>query len=94
MGEEGSQVGQGKSPKGETEIHGQVPFRHHCGITALAVWTSYLLNNKTCTSSSTYRNTNESASQFNREYRRFFDQPPIRDTKALREGKVVAITAA
>jgi AraC-like DNA-binding protein len=36
----------------------------------------------------------ESASQFNREYRRFFGQPPIRDIKALREGKVVAITAA
>jgi hypothetical protein len=56
----------------------------HNGL--LAVWTSY--NNKICTSSSTYRNTSESASQFNREYRRFFDQPPIRDTKALREGKV------
>jgi AraC-like DNA-binding protein len=36
----------------------------------------------------------ESASQFNREYRRFFGQPPIRDIKALRNGKVVAITAA
>jgi AraC-like DNA-binding protein len=36
----------------------------------------------------------ESASQFNREYRRFFGQPPIRDIKALRDGKVVAITAA
>jgi hypothetical protein len=64
----------------------------HNGL--LAVWTSYLLNNKTCTSSSTYRNTNDGASQFNREYLRFFDQPPIRDTKALQEGKVVAITAA
>jgi AraC-like DNA-binding protein len=36
----------------------------------------------------------ESASQFNREYRRFFGQPPIRDIKALRDGKVVATTAA
>jgi transcriptional regulator GlxA family with amidase domain len=36
----------------------------------------------------------ESASQFNREYRRFFGQPPIRDIKAFRNGKVVAITAA
>jgi AraC-like DNA-binding protein len=36
----------------------------------------------------------ESASQFNREYRRFFGQPPIRDIKAFRDGKVVAITAA
>jgi len=36
----------------------------------------------------------ESASQFNREYRRFFGQPPIRDIKALRDGKVVGISAA
>jgi AraC-like DNA-binding protein len=36
----------------------------------------------------------ESPSQFNREYRRFFGRPPIRDIKALREGKVVAITTA
>jgi AraC-like DNA-binding protein len=36
----------------------------------------------------------ESPSQFNREYRRSFGQPSIRDTKALRNGKVVAITAA
>jgi AraC-like DNA-binding protein len=36
----------------------------------------------------------ESPSQFNREYRRFFGQPPIRDIKALRYGKAEAITAA
>lgn len=36
----------------------------------------------------------ESVSQFNREYGRFFGQPPMRDIKALREGKVVAINAA
>ena len=36
----------------------------------------------------------ESPSQFNREYRRFFGQPPIRDIKALQDGKVVAITTA
>jgi transcriptional regulator GlxA family with amidase domain len=33
----------------------------------------------------------ESPSQFNREYRRFFGR---RDIKALRDGKVVAITTA
>jgi len=33
----------------------------------------------------------ESPSQFNREYRRFFGQPPIRDIKALQDGKVVAL---
>ncbi len=36
----------------------------------------------------------ESVSQFNREYSRFFGQPPMRDIKALRDGKVVAINAA
>jgi AraC-like DNA-binding protein len=35
----------------------------------------------------------ESVSQFNREYSRFFGQPPMRDIKALREGRVVAINA-
>jgi AraC-like DNA-binding protein len=36
----------------------------------------------------------ESVSQFNREYSRFFGQPPMRDVKALRESKVIAIDAA
>ncbi|HMG88250.1 MAG TPA: AraC family transcriptional regulator [Terracidiphilus sp.] len=36
----------------------------------------------------------ESVSQFNREYSRFFGQPPMRDIKALREGKIVVMSAA
>ncbi len=36
----------------------------------------------------------ESVSQFNREYSRFFGQPPMRDIKTLREGKVVEMSAA
>jgi AraC-like DNA-binding protein len=36
----------------------------------------------------------ESPSQFNRGYRRLFGRHPIRDIKALRDGKVVAITSA
>ena len=36
----------------------------------------------------------ESVSQFNREYSRFFGQPPMRDIKAMRESNVVAIDAA
>ena len=36
----------------------------------------------------------ESASQFNREYSRFFGMPPMRDVKSLRENKVLAIEAA
>jgi len=36
----------------------------------------------------------ESVSQFNREYSRFFGQPPMRDVKALRESNVVPINAA
>jgi AraC-like DNA-binding protein len=36
----------------------------------------------------------ESISQFSREYSRFFGQPPMRDIKALRDRKTVAINAA
>jgi AraC-like DNA-binding protein len=36
----------------------------------------------------------ESVSQFSREYSRFFGQPPMRDIKTLRDGKVAAINAA
>jgi AraC-like DNA-binding protein len=36
----------------------------------------------------------ESVSQFNREYSRVFGQPPMRDIKALRDSRVVAINAA
>ncbi len=36
----------------------------------------------------------ESVSQFNREYSRFFGQPPMRDIKAIREGKLVEMSAA
>jgi len=36
----------------------------------------------------------ESVSQFSREYSRFFGQPPMRDIKALREGKVTILNAA
>ena len=36
----------------------------------------------------------ESISQFSREYSRLFGQPPIRDIKSLRKGKVVPINAA
>ena len=36
----------------------------------------------------------ESVSQFNREYSRFFGQPPMRDIKALRQGKIAEMSAA
>jgi AraC-like DNA-binding protein len=36
----------------------------------------------------------ESVSQFSGKYSRFFGQPPMRDIKALRDGKAVAIDAA
>jgi len=36
----------------------------------------------------------ESVSQFNREYSRFYGQPPMRDIKTLREGKVMEMSAA
>ena len=36
----------------------------------------------------------ESVSQFNREYSRFFGQPPMRDIKALRTPNIVTTSAA
>jgi len=36
----------------------------------------------------------ESVSQFNREYSRYFGQPPMRDIKALREAKLAEMNAA
>lgn len=36
----------------------------------------------------------ESVNQFNREYSRFFGQPPMRDIRAIRDGKGVAIDPA
>jgi AraC-like DNA-binding protein len=36
----------------------------------------------------------ESASQFSREYKRFFGRPPMRDIKAVRDNKLVPINAA
>jgi AraC-like DNA-binding protein len=54
----------------------------------------HMLTNNLDAASAAFEVGYESASQFNREYRRFFGQPPIRDIKALRDGKVVPITAA
>lgn len=45
-------------------------------------------------SSAAYEVGYESVSQFSREYSRLFGQPPGRDVKGLREGKVMAISAA
>ena len=45
-------------------------------------------------SSAAYEVGYESISQFNREYSRFFGLPPMRDIKAIRDGKVVEIDAA
>jgi AraC-like DNA-binding protein len=36
----------------------------------------------------------ESASQFSREYKRFFGQPPMRDIKAVKDNKIVPMNAA
>jgi len=36
----------------------------------------------------------ESVSQFSREYSRLFGQPPMRDIKALRDGRMMAVSAA
>ena len=36
----------------------------------------------------------ESVSQFSREYSRLFGQPPMRDIKTLRDGKLLAMNVA
>jgi AraC-like DNA-binding protein len=54
----------------------------------------HMLTNDLDAASAAFEVGYESASQFNREYRRFFGQPPIRDIRAFRDGKVVAITPA
>jgi len=54
----------------------------------------HMLTNDLDAASAAFEVGYESASQFNREYRRFFGRPPIRDIKALRDSKVVAIAGA
>lgn len=44
-------------------------------------------------SSAAYEVGYESISQFSREYSRLFGQPPMRDIKTLRDGKIVAISS-
>ena len=54
---------------------------------------SLMLNNGLDAASAAFEVGYESATQFNREYSRFFGQPPMRDTKALREGKIMEMRA-
>jgi len=51
---------------------------------------SLMLNNGLDAASAAFEVGYESATQFNREYSRFFGQPPMRDIKNLRETSVVA----
>lgn len=53
-----------------------------------------MLKDRLDATSAAYEVGYESVSQFNREYSRYFGQPPMRDIKALLDGKVVAIDAA
>ena len=55
---------------------------------------SLMLNNGLDAASAAFEVGYESATQFNREYSRFFGQPPMRDIKALRQGKIVEMSAA
>jgi len=55
---------------------------------------SLMLNNGLDAASAAFEVGYESATQFNREYSRFFGQPPMRDVKAMRQGKVVEMSAA
>jgi AraC-like DNA-binding protein len=53
-----------------------------------------MLKDRMDATSAAYEVGYESVSQFNREYSRFFGQPPMRDIKAIRDSKIVAIDAA
>jgi AraC-like DNA-binding protein len=53
-----------------------------------------MLNDGLDATSAAYEVGYESVSQFNREYSRFFGQPPLRDIKALRDSQQVGIDAA
>ena len=55
---------------------------------------SLMLNNGLDAASAAFEVGYESPTQFNREYSRFFGQPPMRDIKALVQGKVVEMSAA
>ncbi len=55
---------------------------------------SLMLNNGLDAASAAFEVGYESATQFNREYSRFFGQPPMRDTKALRQGKTVEMSVS
>jgi AraC-like DNA-binding protein len=48
-----------------------------------------MLTNNLDAASAAFEVGYESASQFNREYRRFFGRPPIRDINELRHGKPI-----
>src|SRR5690348_7362184 len=53
-----------------------------------------MLNNGFDAASAAFEVGYESPTQFNREYSRFFGQPPMRDIKALRQGKALEMSAA
>jgi AraC-like DNA-binding protein len=53
-----------------------------------------MLKDRLDATSAAYEVGYESVSQFNREYSRFFGQPPMRDIRAIRDTKIVAIDAA
>jgi transcriptional regulator GlxA family with amidase domain len=51
---------------------------------------SVILNNGLDAASAAFEVGYESPTQFNREYNRFFGQPPMRDIRALRSSGVTA----
>jgi AraC-like DNA-binding protein len=53
-----------------------------------------MLNNGLDAASAAFEVGYESATQFNREYSRFFGQPPMRDVRDLRQGKIVEMSTA
>jgi hypothetical protein len=76
-----------QSPDGDEPLQFQKQLR-------LRIARERMLRDGLDATSAAYEMGYESVSQFNREYSRFLSQPPMRDIKGLRDGKVVAIDAA
>ena len=53
-----------------------------------------MLNNGLDAANAAFEVGYESATQFNREYSRFFGQPPMRDIKAVRSANIATSSAA
>ena len=87
-----------RTPQGERlraiATTGDLSHRTARAIAKCVAWRMLMRSDGMDATSAAYEVGYESVSQFNREYSRFFGQPPMRDIKTLRDNKVVSINAA